>query len=142
MVVVHLTTLVISVHKQAQFFRCYSRSTPFIMNWIPLTDEAQLDEIVLKSNNKPQVLFKHSTRCSISSMAKSRLERSEAPGEADFYLLDLIANRNISNKIEQNFNVYHESPQVLVIRNGECVYDESHGSIDMEEIKEQVLVSH
>ncbi len=110
------------------------------MNWIQLTDELQLDEIVLKSNSKPQVIFKHSTRCSISSMAKSRLERSEAPEQADFYYLDLIAHRNISNKIAQNFNVYHESPQVLVMRNGECVYDESHGSIDMEEIREQVVI--
>lgn len=111
------------------------------MNWIPLTNEAQLDEIVLNSNNKPQVLFKHSTRCSISSMAKSRLERSEVPNDADFYLLDLIANRNISNKIAQNFNVYHESPQILIIKNGECIYDESHGSIDMDAIKEQVFVN-
>lgn len=108
------------------------------MNWIPLTDEAQLRDIVLKSNEKPQVIFKHSTRCSISSMARSRLERSEAPGEADFYFLDLIAYRGISNKIAQDFNVYHESPQVLVIRNGECVFDESHGAIDMEDIRQQV----
>ncbi|WP_207496802.1 bacillithiol system redox-active protein YtxJ [Aridibaculum aurantiacum] len=110
------------------------------MNWIPLTDESQLQDIVLKSNSKPQVIFKHSTRCSISSMAKSRLERSSVPEDADFYYLDLIAYRNISNKIAQDFNVYHESPQVLVIRNGECVYDESHGSIDMEEIREQVTI--
>lgn len=112
------------------------------MNWIPLTDEAQLKDIVLNSNNKPQVIFKHSTRCSISSMAKGRLERSEAPGDVDFYYLDLIAYRNLSNKVAQNFNVYHESPQILVIRNGECVYDDSHGSIDMDEIKDQVTVSH
>jgi bacillithiol system protein YtxJ len=112
-----------------------------VMNWIQLTDEGQLQEIVHKSSEKPQVIFKHSTRCSISSMAKGRLERSTPPQEADFYFLDLIAHRNISNKIASDFHVYHESPQVLVIKNGECVYDESHGSIDMDEIRDQVATN-
>lgn len=110
------------------------------MNWIPLKSEDQLIEIVERSYSKPQVIFKHSTRCSISSMAKSRLERSVAPENTDFYYLDLIAHRSISNKIAADFNVFHESPQVLLIRNGECVYDESHGSITMDEIEEQAMV--
>ncbi len=109
------------------------------MNWIQLNSLQQLDEIRQKSKDKPQVIFKHSTRCSVSSMAKNRLERKEFPKEADFYYLDLIANRNISLQIEEDFKVYHESPQVLVIKSGECVYDESHSGINMEEIKEQVL---
>jgi bacillithiol system protein YtxJ len=111
------------------------------MNWISLTSAHQLEELKEKSRQKAQVIFKHSTRCSISSMAKGRLERSSAPSDVDFYLLDLIAYRNISNQIARDFNVYHESPQVLVIKNGECVYDESHASISMDEIKEQVMVS-
>ena len=106
------------------------------MNWIQLNSLQQLDEIRQKSKDKPQVIFKHSTRCSVSSMAKNRLERKEFPKEADFYYLDLIANRNISLQIEEVFKVYHESPQVLVIKSGECVYDESHSGINMEEIKE------
>ena len=109
------------------------------MNWIQLNSLQQLDEIRQKSKDKPQVIFKHSTRCSVSSMAKNRLERKEFPSEADFYYLDLIANRTISSQIEDVFKVYHESPQVLVIKNGECVYDESHSGINMDEIKEQVL---
>ncbi len=109
------------------------------MNWIDLKNEDQINEIIEKSKTKPQVIFKHSTRCSISAMAKGRLERSIAPGNADFYYLDLIAYRNISNKISSVFNVYHESPQILVIKNGECIYDESHGSITMDEIEEQVM---
>ena len=109
------------------------------MNWIQLNSLQQLDEIRQKSKDKPQVIFKHSTRCSVSSMAKNRLERKEFPKEADFYYLDLIANRNISSQIEEDFKVYHESPQVLVIKSGECIYDESHSGINMEEIKEQVL---
>ena len=109
------------------------------MNWIQLNSLQQLDEIRQKSKDKPQVIFKHSTRCSVSSMAKNRLERKEFPKEADFYYLDLIANRNISLQIEEVFKVYHESPQVLVIKSGECIYDESHSGINMEEIKEKVL---
>ncbi len=107
------------------------------MNWKPLTDEAGLEEITRKSAEKPQVIFKHSTRCSISSMAKSRLERAAAPEEIDFNYLDLISFRNISQQISEVFHVEHESPQVLVIKNGQCTYDESHTGISMDEIIEQ-----
>lgn len=108
------------------------------MNWIPLTELAQLDTIHKASFDNPQVIFKHSTRCSISSMALNRLERDTAPSNADFYYLDLIKYRPISNAIAEQFNVYHESPQILVIKNGECIYDESHQGISMNEIAEQV----
>lgn len=108
------------------------------MNWIELQNENQLQEIKERSNQKPQLIFKHSTRCSISGVAKSRLERAQTPENADFYYLDLIRYRDISNKVAETFNVYHESPQVLLIKNGECVYDESHSGISMDEIAEQV----
>ncbi|HSN62441.1 MAG TPA: bacillithiol system redox-active protein YtxJ [Ferruginibacter sp.] len=107
------------------------------MNWIPLTDIAELAHIKEKSFQEPQVIFKHSTRCSISSMAKGRLERSEMPKGIQFHYLDLIAHRNISGNIAETFQVEHASPQVLVIKNGECVYDESHSGISMDEIEEQ-----
>ncbi|MEJ7822977.1 MAG: bacillithiol system redox-active protein YtxJ, partial [Chitinophagaceae bacterium] len=96
------------------------------MNWINLTQEEQLQQIKINSKNKPQAIFKHSTRCSISSMAKNRLEKSAQPDEIDFYFLDLIKYRPISNKIAEIFKVYHASPQILLIKNDECVYDESH----------------
>ena len=104
------------------------------MNWIDLTSEEQLQLIKTNSFNSPQVIFKHSTRCSISSMAKNRLDKSAPPEKGDFYYLDLIKYRNISNKIVDTFNVYHESPQVLVIKDGECKYDESHAGITMSDI--------
>ena len=109
------------------------------MNWINLTNEEQLQQIKLNSNTKPQVIFKHSTRCSISSVAKNRPERSSQTGDIDFYFLDLIQNRPISNKIAEDFKVYHESPQILLIKNGECIYDACHSGIDMQEIIEQVI---
>ena len=104
------------------------------MTWLKLEDYSTLEDITEKSKDTPQVIFKHSTRCSISSMAKSRLERSAPPGHIDFYYLDLIAHRDISSKISDQFNVYHESPQVLLIKDGKCIYDESHSGISMEEI--------
>ncbi len=106
------------------------------MNWIPLTQEAQLQTLVEKSKTVAQVIFKHSNRCGTSSMVLSRLERSAPPPSVDFYFLDLINYRNISNTISEQFQVYHESPQVLLIRNGECVYAESHMGITMDELAE------
>ena len=107
------------------------------MNWITLDKAGQLANIKEGSYNQAQVIFKHSTRCAISSMAKSRLEREHFPKDVPFFFLDLIKHREISNIIENEFNVDHESPQVLIIKNGECVYDESHNGINMEEILEQ-----
>jgi bacillithiol system protein YtxJ len=113
-----------------------------LMKWIPLTSEDQLIEIRERSATLPQVIFKHSTRCGTSSMVLNRLERADAPESVDFYFLDLISHRNLSNKIAEEFSVYHESPQVLLIKNGECVYDESHMGIQMDELVEQVLIKN
>lgn len=110
------------------------------MNWIQLTTTSQLTDIKEQSKNKPQLIFKHSSRCSISSVAKNRLERSTTPQNVDFYFLDLIRNRDISGKIAEDFSVFHESPQVLLIKNGACVYDESHSGINMDDIEEQAAL--
>lgn len=106
------------------------------MNWIPLKDEAGLTAIKAQSTQQPQVIFKHSTRCSISSMIKNRLEKAQVSPKPDFHFLDLIAHRSLSNKIANDFLVAHESPQILVIKNGKCVYDESHNGISMDDIIE------
>lgn len=107
------------------------------MNWIEITNSSQLSDIKNLSKAKPQLIFKHSTRCSISSMAKSRLERGSEPEGIDFYYLDLVKHKDISQQVASIFNVSHESPQVLLIKNEECVYDESHSGITMDEIVEQ-----
>ena len=104
------------------------------MHWIHLTDEELLKQIISKSQIRPQVIFKHSTRCSISSMALQRLQRVSQPSDIDFYFLDLLSYRNLSNKIAQLFKVPHESPQVLLIRDGLCIYEESHMGISMNDI--------
>jgi bacillithiol system protein YtxJ len=108
------------------------------MNWIPLEGDNQLDEIIASSNAIPQVIFKHSTRCGASKMVKNRLERNEAPAGINFYLVDLFKHRNISNRIASDFGIRHQSPQVLVIKNGKCIYDESHSAVGFDEIEDAV----
>lgn len=111
------------------------------MNWITLTGDDQLQTINERSSSRPQVIFKHSTRCSISSIVKSRIDRNPEVEGVDFYFLDIIQNRHISNKIASDYAVHHESPQVLVIQDGKCVYDESHTGIHMDEIVSAVTAS-
>jgi len=107
------------------------------MTWIDLQDETQLTQIKEQSKTRPQVIFKHSTRCSISQMAKNRLEKATQSTGIDFHYFDLLNNRPLSNKIAEDFNVYHESPQVLIIKDAICIYDESHNGITIDEIIEQ-----
>ncbi len=112
------------------------------MEWKSLTTSEQIEQIKNDSQQNPVIIYKHSTRCGISSMVLSRLERawnaSEIP-TADVYFLDLISNRDISQAIAATFNVQHESPQILVINQRECVYDASHTMVSYPKIKEQVL---
>lgn len=108
------------------------------MNWINLEEEAQLQQI--KQKQGKSIIFKHSTRCSISMMAKKRLDLDAdiITNDIDCYFLDLIKHREISNQIAETFQVHHESPQLLAIKNGECILDQSHGSIDLEEVIEEL----
>lgn len=105
------------------------------MIWQALNEEGQLIDLQEKSFSKPQVIFKHSTRCPISTTAKSRFERAflaEYGDKMDFHLLDLIAFRAISRSIAEQWHVEHESPQVLVIREGKAQYHDSHYAISWE----------
>lgn len=105
------------------------------MNWNNLTSIEQLSEIDEKSSSKPQIIFKHSTRCSVSSFAKKILEReynADIEAKADVYYLDLISFRDVSGAIASRYNIVHESPQLLVINNGKCTFDTSHSSVSFE----------
>jgi bacillithiol system protein YtxJ len=105
------------------------------MHWNPLTDLDQLDEIVEISQNQPVVIFKHSTRCSISSTALSRFERAWGDTENAAFYLDLIAYRPISLEIAEKFGIQHQSPQALVINKGACTYSATHWDISVDELK-------
>lgn len=101
------------------------------VNWIPLQLMGQLDELTAHSNEKPVLIFKHSTRCSISRFALKQFENEfELHDSIDAYFLDLISYREISNEIAARFGVQHQSPQLLLIKNGKAIYNASHSDID------------
>jgi len=111
------------------------------MNWIQLRSLRQLEEIKLQSEEKPVLIFKHSTRCSTSRMSLDRLERhwdTQEMTNVTPYFLDLLSYREVSNVIADQFGVQHESPQVLVISKGKSVLDLSHFEIDYQQIKNVV----
>lgn len=109
------------------------------IDWTPLEDLGQIEEIITLSEQKPVIIFKHSTRCSISRMALKNFENEYDLGENVIaYFLDLISFREVSNEIASRFNVVHQSPQLLLIVGGKSVYDVSHGSIDAQELKSKI----
>ena len=109
------------------------------INWIPLQYAGQLDEMVAFSNQKPALIFKHSTRCSISKFALKQFENEyDLEDRVDAYFLDLLEYRDISNEIASRFQVMHQSPQLLLIKNGESVFNASHSDIDAGDLVEKL----
>lgn len=108
------------------------------MNWIPLKNEKQLESIIHESHSKHVIIFKHSTSCPISSIAKMRLEGDwKLPAEEiSLYYLDLLQFRSLSNYIAERLHVHHESPQIIVMKNGEVIYDNSHLDISISDTEE------
>lgn len=108
------------------------------MDWISLQELKQLDEILIESQQKPVLIYKHSSRCNISRATFDRLERkwsTSEMGSVKRYFLDLISYREISNQVAERFQVEHHSPQILVISKGKSVLDLSHYEIDYHHIK-------
>ncbi|MBK8601465.1 MAG: bacillithiol system redox-active protein YtxJ [Flavobacterium sp.] len=109
------------------------------INWIPLVDLGQLNEIILLSSEKPVVIFKHSTRCSVSRMALKQFESEfDLEDQVTPYFLDLLEHRDISNAVAERFDVVHQSPQLLLIKNGMSVYDASHSAIEVAELRMKI----
>ena len=101
---------------------------------------SQLDEIDAISEVKPVVIFKHSTRCSISRFALKQFdaEFNYDDSQIDWYLLDLLNHRDISNEIAQRYEVTHQSPQIIVIKNKKAIYHDSHDGINASDLKQFV----
>ncbi|WP_316804814.1 bacillithiol system redox-active protein YtxJ [Pedobacter nototheniae] len=108
------------------------------MTWVNLTSMEQLAEI--KNAGGYNLIFKHSTRCSISLMAKRNFEMDweTIPAGTKLYFLDLISYRDISNQIAETFQVAHQSPQILLIKDGDCILEASHSDISAEEVAEVI----
>lgn len=107
------------------------------VGWIELDSIEKFNEAIDSSRDKPVVFFKHSTRCSISSMAMSRLEREwDLDDQVDLYYLDLLRYREISNEIADRLTIEHQSPQLIMVKDGRVVYHASHNIIQVEKVKE------
>lgn len=111
-----------------------------ILPWIALNNLEQLNDIEEKSKTKTQVIFKHSTRCGISRMVMNQFVDAYNLTETDLdlYYLDLLNYRDVSNEVGYKFQVLHESPQILVIKNGQTVAHASHGVINEMPLKNYI----
>ena len=115
------------------------------MNWIEIKSKEDLDQISEKSfqDNLGVAIFKHSTRCSISSVAKTRLSDSwDFKENLPIYYLDLLSYRDLSNLIAEKFNVFHESPQLIVVKDGKAIYSASHLSISVKKIHQELEIKN
>lgn len=108
-----------------------------VIKWENLTGDSQLGAIIEESNKNVIVIFKHSTRCGISRMAFNSFEKdfNYTEEEVKCYYLDILNYRDVSNKVEERFNIRHESPQLLVLKSGRVIDHESHGNIDVKSIE-------
>lgn len=106
------------------------------ISWRVLTDLGQLHEIINVSMTTPVVIFKHSTRCSVSRMALKQFENEfDLQSKVTPYFLDLLEHRDVSNEIAELFQVMHQSPQLILIKNGVAIYSASHSDIEAEDLK-------
>ena len=111
------------------------------MHWEKLTDITQLDEIDRNSAANKVMIFKHSRHCSISKTVLSRIEKKwsdEFDEKLTAYYLDLLTYRSLSSAIAERYGVMHQSPQILIISNGKCIYSQTHSAISVEDIMEAV----
>lgn len=117
----------------------FSKKEKESINWSELSSLSDLDAMDAISNSKPIIVFKHSTRCMISSVILNKLERNHrAENELSFYFLDLIANRTISNEVEARYGIVHQSPQAIIISKGKAIYDTSHSGVVYQDLLSRV----
>lgn len=122
------------------FFSKFTKSKELPSNWNTLSSVDQWEDVVKRSFDRPVALFKHSTRCSVSFFVHGNLTRDWDlnPEEAEFFYLDLIAHRDISNRISMDLGVHHESPQLILIHQGTATYHSSHSSISVDDLRKSL----
>jgi bacillithiol system protein YtxJ len=106
------------------------------MAWVKLSSQKDLERLIIDSEYAPVVLFKHSTRCSLSTMAMNRL--NESTKKIDIHIIDVICNRDISDLVAQKFQVKHQSPQLIVLKQKNCSFHVSHMNISANIIFEHI----
>ena len=113
-----------------------------MLEWQDLETSGDLRTLIRRSHDIPVVIFKHSVRCGASAIVKRRLEEDWdlQSDDVDTYLLDLVAHSDVSNEVANAFGVRHQSPQVLIIKDGRSIFDASHGDVSAATIR-QALAS-
>lgn len=106
--------------------------------WIPLNEPEQIEQVLERSKNKPQIIYKHSTRCAVSSIALFSLQglSADTKEQADFNFLNVIDQRELSKFVSEKLQIRHESPQLLLIRDGEVEWHGSHYEVKAETVAE------
>lgn len=114
----------------------FAGGDPDFDGWNVIDDPSKLQGVLEASRNKPQLIYKHSNRCSVCWFTKAELERAseKIDGEAEMYFVDVIRNRSVSNTIAEKLGIRHESPQAILVENGEIVWHASHGGIKESEL--------
>lgn len=107
--------------------------------WDYITEEKDIEELEKQSFSKPVIIFKYSTRCGISRITLNKFEK-DLPQDFDavYYFMDLVKYRSLSNEIADRFRVRHESPQLIVLKDGKVVHHSSHQSINAEKLPEYI----
>ena len=115
----------------------FSFSNKQQLPWTYITSVDQLNDVLESASEKPVLLFKHSTRCSISSMALNSFEREWGTENelCDLYFVDLLRHRDVSNAIASETGVVHQSPQAILFDGSDVRYQASHSSIDAQAIE-------
>lgn len=110
------------------------------MHWIHLTDEDQLQKIIVRSQEKPQVIFKYDTHCFLSESIFRELQKNCCPVHMDFYFLDLSAYQYLSEKVSEKLHALHQSSQILLVKDGACIFEESKSEISLQQIMDHIPV--
>ncbi len=123
------------------FFKSISKSSSGIDDhefWNPMESEEDLLKAIENSNLHRVIIFKHSTRCPISKIVMKSFENqiNNADEDYEYWYLDLLRHRELSNKIAEDFEVTHQSPQIIVLEKEKAIFDASHQAIDLDEVKQ------
>jgi len=133
--------LIVLISMAGMSFVLHDNTEQRKLNWINLIDPAQVDAVMAASQTKPALIFKHSTRCSISAKALASFEKEWKMTDemCDLYFVDLLAFRPVSNKVSDVTGIQHQSPQALLIHKGKAVYSSSHQAISAREFRKIIL---
>jgi bacillithiol system protein YtxJ len=111
------------------------------MHWIHLTDEDQLQKIIVRSQEKPQVIFKYNPGLHLSELILQRFQKKCCPEHIDFHFLEVMVHASISEKLSKTFKVANHSPQILLIKDGECIFQDNGTKASFEDIMEHAAAT-